>query len=86
MTQVKVNCPKGTMLWTHRAMIVALLCLVVGLPILVGSGMEEDQKTKQEMAVAGSWLIIIWAIIMFVAMVNGFARGCWRTGLVAFFF
>jgi Ca2+/H+ antiporter len=63
----------------------ALVCLVVGLPILVGSSMEEDQKTKQDLAEAGSWLVIIWAIIMFVAMINAFANGCWRTGLVAFF-
>jgi hypothetical protein len=81
----QVTCPKGAMLWTHRAMMVALLCLVVGLPILVGSNMEQDQQTKQDMATSGSWLIIVWAILMFGCMVNAFARGCWRTGLVAFF-
>jgi len=81
-----MTCSKGMMKWTHRAMILAFVLLIVGLAlIIVASDKKYSKQEKDSLTYGGIALVIVYAVIMLVSLFNALSKGCYATALGAFF-
>lgn len=83
------NCPKGMVKWTHRAMMLSFLFLIIGIILIIVSAYRPVLTTKDieesaTMLNIGIVFIVIYVLMMLLSSVNAFIRGCYLTAVGAF--
>lgn len=94
-----MSCPKGTMLWTHRAIALAVLLLIISICLIIVPIVDVYKKRNNDPAqqqlmwkdiskyiISGAVLLAIAIILLIGSQVNAIYRGCWKTAAIIFIF
>ncbi len=81
---ITYNCPKGYMKWTHRAMVLAILSLIVGI-VLTAYSLSKDYPKNVELLYPGVGLMVFFLIAMIISLGNAYSRGCYKTAAAIWF-
>lgn len=94
-----MSCPKGTMLWTHRAIALGILLMIISIcvivvPIVNVYNNRNNDPTQQQLLwkdiskyiISGAVLLALAVILLIGSQVNAIYRGCWKTAAILFIF